>query len=117
MQSMSGDINWSGRAERLTATAVSGDLTMTGAFRECRLKSISGDVEVTSSGTAAEIRATSTSGDVNVSLPASVTSAKASLRTISGDTHVNNLLLSDSAPLFIQADSVSGDITITRHKV
>ena len=74
-------------------------------------------LEITADGTAAEIRAISTSGDVNVNLPASVTAAKASLRTIRGDTHVNNLLITDSAALFIQADSVSGDITITRHKV
>ena len=117
MQSMSGDIQWSGKADRLTATSISGDLEMSGSFRECRLKSVSGDVEITADAASAEIRAISTSGDVNVNLPASVTAAKAALRTISGDTHVNNLLLSDSAPLFIQADSVSGNITVTRHKM
>ncbi len=117
MQSMSGDIRWSGSAERLTATAVSGDLLMNGSFKECRLKSVSGDIAVTASASAAEIRTFSTSGDIEINLPPAVNAAQTALRTISGDTHVNNLLVSDSAPLLIQADSVSGDITVTRHKV
>ena len=117
MQSMSGDIHWAGKAERLTVTSISGDLNMKGSFRECRLKSVSGDVEVSADALTSEIRAISTSGDVVVSLPPAVTAAKAALRTVSGDTHVNNLLLTDNAQLFIQADSVSGDITVTRHKM
>ena len=116
LQSMSGDIQWSGTAQRLTATSISGDLNMSGSFRESRLKSVSGDVTVSADEKAAEMRAISTSGDVTIHLSAGVTAAKTDLWTISGDTHVNNLLISDTAPLFVQADSVSGDITLTRYK-
>ena len=117
LQSMSGDLRWSGNAERLTATSVSGDVEIAGSFPECRLKSVSGDVSVNCEDSPTLINAVSTSGDITVQLPASVPAAKAALRTISGNTHVNNLLISDTAPLTIRADSVSGDISLTRHKM
>ena len=117
MQSMSGDVQWSGCAERLTATSVSGDLSIAGSYVEGRFKSVSGDVDLSVDERAVQISAISTSGDVSLNLSPAVASAKTRLRTISGNTHVNNLLISDSAPLSIQADSVSGDITITRHKM
>ena len=117
LQSMSGDVHWSGTAQRLTATSISGDLEMAGRFISCALKSVSGDVDVTADETLTLLKAASTSGDIQVNLPAAVSAARLRLNTIGGSTHINNLFVSEAAPLAVEADSVSGDITVNRHKL
>ena len=117
LQSMSGDIHWSGVAQKLNASSISGDLEIEGRMTEASLKSVSGDVNVKADESAVQISAVSTSGDITVNLPAAVSAVQATLRTVSGGTHINNLMMSDGAPLHIKAQSVSGDISLTRHRM
>ena len=131
ISSMSGDVEFSGNAQSITISSMSGDVEAYGAFHETELKSTSGDAEfegnalqvriVSVSGdVSADLRNTSvrsilarsTSGDVDISLADGTDSVHVSMGTVSGTVHCSIPDAGPDADLQIQANSVSGDVTI-----
>ncbi|MBR6965914.1 MAG: DUF4097 family beta strand repeat protein [Clostridia bacterium] len=128
---MSGDITFEGNADSIAVSSMSGDPEVRGIFRDAEIKSTSGDAEL--SGEAEQIRmssvsgdvsiglqnttvrsiqARSTSGEVEITLAPGTDSVHAILSTVSGSARCGIPDSGTGAKLQIQANSVSGDVTI-----
>lgn len=132
LKSTSGDIDLFARARELTAETISGDMDIHGSYPTVTLHSTSGDMDVygkmkyvnvrSISGDIdlnvedeilAQINSKTTSGDLTVRLPAAMRGAVAvNLNTVSGDKH--NRFGDPVRPALatINAQSVSGDVTV-----
>ena len=113
ISSMSGDVTADGVFENLRLKSTSGNAEFTGSVIDVTANTISGDVELTIENTALKhAEAKSTSGDVDIGLPAGLTSVHAECSTVSGDclSRVSDAGL--SAAVQIRAKSISGDVTV-----
>ena len=113
VSSLSGEVQVDGVFETLTLKSTSGDVDFTGSVQELRASSISGDVDAAVENTSLKlIEAKSTSGDVDIHLPAGLSSVHAECATVSGDclSRVSDAGL--DAAVKIRAKSVSGDVTV-----
>jgi len=102
--SVSGNVSVSANSEWVSLESVSGDVTFTGASPRISAESVSGDIEL--SGISGSVDANTVSGDMTL-LAGEIKSAK--LETVSGDILMTAKLL-DSGKL--GAQSMSGDVTI-----
>ena len=131
LSTMSGEIEFTGNAEAISLSSMSGDVTVRGSCRDAVLKSTSGDVKLTgeaekiqinsvSGDVTAElhsnetfsIQAHTTSGDVEIELAPGTESVHASTSTVSGSASCRIPDSGSGAKLRITASSVSGDVTI-----
>ena len=112
---VSGDITWEGRAENAEISSTSGDLEIRGEYQELAMNSTSGDLvlEITSPQ-AAKLNLNSVSGDIEVRFPAATEEVSASLKTVSGEIRQRGIQLTDTAPVRLQAHTVSGDLKLCR---
>jgi len=85
VSAMSGEIDFSGNAKTITLSSMSGDVTARGNYGDAEMKSTSGDAKL--KGTADIIRLNSVSGDVNAELH-STSVSRIEARTTSGDTEI-----------------------------
>ena len=113
ISSMSGEVNADGVFENLKMKSTSGDVDFTGSVIDLTAHSISGDAEMTIENTSLKhVDAKSTSGDVDISLPAGLTSVHAECSTVSGDCLSRVSDAGADAVVRIRAKSVSGDVTV-----
>ena len=113
ISSMSGDVTADGVFENLRIKSTSGDTKFTGSVIDVTASSISGDTELTVENTSLKhAEAKSTSGDVDISLPAGLTSVHAECSTVSGDCLSRVSDAGAGAAVQIRAKSVSGDVTV-----
>ena len=131
ISTMSGDVSFNGNAKSIAMSSMSGELEARGSYQEAELKSTSGDAELNGEAvqirinsvsgditvdlhntSARSIQARSTSGDVDIDLPSGLESVHASMSTVSGSTRCSIPDGGPGAGLQIQANSVSGDVTI-----
>ncbi len=128
---MSGEIEFEGNADSISLSSMSGDVEARGNYLNAEMKSTSGNVELEGSGeeirmnsvsgdvtidlnntTVRSIQARSTSGDVDIDLASGMESVHVSMSTVSGSTHCGVADMGAGAKCQIQANSVSGDVTI-----
>ena len=131
ISTMSGDISFEGNADTLIMNSMSGEVEADGIFRTAELKSTSGDVELEGEAdqirmnsvsgdvtidldntTVRSIQAHTTSGDVDIDLARGTDSVHTVLSTVSGTARCEVQDIGTGAQLQIQANSVSGDVTI-----
>ena len=131
LSAMSGEIEFEGNADNICLSSMSGDVQARGIYRNAEMKSTSGDVELEGEGeqirmnsvsgdvtvdlkniTVRSIQAHSTSGDVDIDLASGTDSVHCSVSTVSGSVHSSIPDAGSGAKLQIQANSVSGDVTI-----
>ena len=131
LTAMSGEIEFTGNAETIVMSSMSGDVTAHGFFQDATLKSTSGDTKLiggadkmtlnsVSGDVTAELRSTNTSsiqahttsGDVEIELAPGTESVHSSMSTVSGSTSCRFADSGSGAKLQISAKSVSGDVTI-----
>jgi len=131
LSAMSGEVEFEGNADIIILSSMSGDVQARGIYRNVEMKSTSGDVELEGEGeqirmnsvsgdvtidlenmTARSIQARSTSGDVDIDLAAGTDSVHCSASTVSGSVHNSIPDAGSVAKLQIQANSVSGDVTV-----
>jgi DUF4097 and DUF4098 domain-containing protein YvlB len=103
--SVSGDIDVAADTGRLEIESVSGDVAFAGKAPRVSLETVSGEIDV--QGAQGEVRITTVSGDL-VLVGGAVSLGR--FETVSGDIELN-LLVSDGGRL--NADSMSGDVTLT----
>ena len=131
LSAMSGEVEFEGNADIIILSSMSGDVQARGIYRNVEMKSTSGDVELEGEGeqirmnsvsgdvtvdlenmSARSIQARSTSGDVDIDLAAGTDSVHCSVSTVSGSVHNSIPDAGSVAKLQIQANSVSGDVTV-----
>lgn len=131
LSAMSGEVEFEGNGDCIILSSMSGDVQARGIYRNVEMKSTSGDVELEGEGeqirmysvsgdvtidlenmTARSIQARSTSGDVDIDLAVGTDSVHCSVSTVSGSVHNSIPDAGSVAKLQIQANSVSGDVTI-----
>lgn len=131
VSTMSGDASFDGNADTLTMSSMSGEVEADGIFRIAEMKSTSGDVELEGEAdqirmnsvsgdvtidlkntTIRSIQAHTTSGDVDINLARGTGSVHAVMSTVSGSARCEIPDGGAGAGLQIQANSVSGDVTI-----
>ena len=131
LSAMSGEIELEGNAGSISLSSMSGDVQARGVYRNADMKSTSGDVELEGEGeqirmnsvsgdvtvdlkniTARSIQARSTSGDVDIDLASGTDSVHFYVSSVSGSVHNSIPDAGSGANLQIQANSVSGDVTI-----
>ena len=113
VNTMSGDVSFSGQCPVLTANTVSGDLELEGVYGLVSGKTVSGDLELdVSEGRVDQVNVQTTSGDVDVILPRNEDSVHVELHSVSGDlvNHVGDAGL--GARVQIRIQSVSGDVSV-----
>ena len=131
LSAMSGEIELEGNAGSISLSSMSGDVQARGVYRNADMKSTSGDVELEGEGeqirmnsvsgdvtvdlkniTARSIQARSTSGDVDIDLASGTDSVHFYVSSVSGSVHNSIPDAGSGANLQIQANSVSGDVSI-----
>lgn len=110
---ISGDVEISGRFENVCLKAVSGDIGMTGAAGAFAANTVSGDIRVNPENPdLREIRMNSVSGDLHATLPSGITAAHTEITTRSGNRSCRfGDTGKDILPKII-ASTVSGDVRI-----
>ena len=111
---VSGDVECNGEYEGVFVNTVSGDGEVNGMIQEAKLNSVSGDMELyVKSDALRKVQCNTTSGDLTIHLPALLQGQVAvQMNTTSGDRN-NRFGEPVGAPLaFVQANSVSGDVTV-----
>ena len=113
ISSMSGDVTTDGVFETLTAKSTSGDVSFSGSVTNLTAITVSGEVNLTVENTMLkQIEAKSTSGDVEIELPAGLSSVHAECSTLSGECLSRVSDAGADAAVRIRAKSVSGDVTV-----
>lgn len=109
--STSGDVDVSGfRAGTVTAESTSGDVQVGGGFTEAQVTTVSGAIGVVTEDAFDELSLESVSGAIDVRVPEGVYDVTG--ESVSGDRHVD-VDTSTSADASIQAETVSGVLTVT----
>lgn len=103
--SVSGDVSVAASSERVSIESVSGDVEFSGHTRRISAESVSGDIEL--SGISGEITATAVSGDMDL-IAEDAESVK--LETVSGSMTVTANISGNGR---LTAESMSGDVLIT----
>ena len=113
ISSVSGDITWNGDARSLKMNTTSGDAEAAGCIRETGMNTTSGDLSLElKDELPAEIAVNSVSGSIDLRLPGSVREITASLKSVSGNIRRHGVELTDSAPIRVRANTVSGNLKI-----
>lgn len=114
IQTVSGDVEYNGDCPDISVTTVSGDADIDGAMRQVNLKSVSGDIDLrVENDTLQNVNCNTTSGDLTIHLPASLRGqVGVRMQTVSGDKR-NRYGETMGAPVaWVNAHSVSGDVTV-----
>ena len=104
LKTASGDIDWNGSADKVSAECLSGDLELNGDFNSIAASTMSGDVEI-AGAVSGELKASSMNGDVRLEtgmLPQALT-----VSSKSGDCQVR---IEESGPFTVKVRTVSGDV-------
>lgn len=114
IQTVSGDVEYDGDCPSIYVTTVSGDAQINGEMNSVNLKTVSGDIDLRVEGASLrEVNCNTTSGDLQIHLPASLRGqVGVRMQTVSGDKH-NRYGESLGSPIaWVNARSVSGDVTL-----
>lgn len=111
---VSGDVECNGNYDNVFVNTVSGDGEVNGNMREVKLNSVSGDMDLIVHGdTLQKVHCNTTSGDLEIHLPAALQGqVSVQMNSMSGAKR-NRFGDPVGAPLvYVQANSVSGDVTL-----
>lgn len=106
LESVSGDVEFDGKADDATIETVSGDVVARGIGGRTRVETVSGNLRVTASTALKSTEASSVSGDIEIS-GALDKGGRIEIETMSGDVRVN---LPASVSARIEAESFSGTL-------
>lgn len=106
LESVSGDVEFDGKADDATIETVSGDVVARGIGGRTRVETVSGNLRVTASTALKNTEASSVSGDIEIS-GALDKGGRIEIETMSGDVRVN---LPASVSAKIEAESFSGTL-------
>ena len=115
VQTVSGDVEYNGDCPNINLHTVSGDAELNGVMQAVALKTVSGDVSMHVQGCELRnVNCNTTSGDLSIHLSKELRGQVAvELHSVSGDKH-NHFGEPVGAPLaYVNANSVSGDVTIS----
>ncbi len=106
LESVSGDIEFDGKADKVSIETVSGDVVARGVGSATRMETVSGNLRVVASAPLRQTEASSVSGDIEIS-GALERGGRIEIETMSGDVRLS---LPASVSTKIRAESFSGTL-------